>query len=434
MAAGFPIVFGGGRLWTPELLSTALWLDATDASTITLNGTTVSQWNDKSGNGRNATQSTAANQPTYVTGQNFLLYSEQFQQSAYAKTQSSVVANQDTAPDGTSTADKLLDTAVNFAHYLDQPVTVVSGTTYTFSAYIKAAERNFATVQLGGLAFANQGLSINLTTGQTQSKNSPVATSVAPAGNGWWRVSVSAAATGTSANPLLSVDNALGSQNYTGTGTSGIYIWGAQLNTGASPTTYQRTEAVAITLGALNNRPALTLDGTADFMDVDGTWAVGTDYSLYIVAARRAFQTFNLPVANYITSAANTGLLLGWASDSVWGSQYANDYAIQAPAFTVPVLTLMGFQHSGTAGKLLDWNGTFITAANTTPISASVSWSVGLFISNRYFNGDVCEIIGIRSFLNTFQRQQMEGYLAWKYGLEASLPATHPFRNAPPRV
>jgi hypothetical protein len=52
--------------WTPAALGAALalWLDASDASTITLNGSTVSQWNDKSGNSRNASQATAANQPT----------------------------------------------------------------------------------------------------------------------------------------------------------------------------------------------------------------------------------------------------------------------------------------------------------------------------------------------------------------------------------
>lgn len=55
------------KLWTPAKLGAdlALWLDADDASTITLNGSTVSQWDDKSGNGRHATQATAANQPTY---------------------------------------------------------------------------------------------------------------------------------------------------------------------------------------------------------------------------------------------------------------------------------------------------------------------------------------------------------------------------------
>jgi prepilin-type N-terminal cleavage/methylation domain-containing protein len=54
--------------WTPAQLgsSLALWLDAADSSTIMLNGSTVSQWNDKSGNARHVLQATAANQPSYV--------------------------------------------------------------------------------------------------------------------------------------------------------------------------------------------------------------------------------------------------------------------------------------------------------------------------------------------------------------------------------
>lgn len=59
-------LFGGTKLWTPRELTTALWLDADSPSSITLNGATVSQWNDLSGNGRHATQATAANQPTYT--------------------------------------------------------------------------------------------------------------------------------------------------------------------------------------------------------------------------------------------------------------------------------------------------------------------------------------------------------------------------------
>jgi hypothetical protein len=53
------------RLWTPSLITTALWLDAADASSVTTVSGNVSQWNDKSGNGRNAAQSTAGNRPAY---------------------------------------------------------------------------------------------------------------------------------------------------------------------------------------------------------------------------------------------------------------------------------------------------------------------------------------------------------------------------------
>lgn len=45
-----------------------LWLDATDATTITLNGSSVSEWRDKSGNAFHFSQATANNQPSY-TGQ-----------------------------------------------------------------------------------------------------------------------------------------------------------------------------------------------------------------------------------------------------------------------------------------------------------------------------------------------------------------------------
>ena len=50
-------------LWNPSMISTALWLDAADASTITLNGSNVSQWNDKSGNGRHFINNTSSSQP-----------------------------------------------------------------------------------------------------------------------------------------------------------------------------------------------------------------------------------------------------------------------------------------------------------------------------------------------------------------------------------
>ena len=44
-----------------------LWLDASDSSTVTLNGSNVSEWRDKSASGINYSQATAAYQPGYST-------------------------------------------------------------------------------------------------------------------------------------------------------------------------------------------------------------------------------------------------------------------------------------------------------------------------------------------------------------------------------
>ena len=56
-------------LWTPAKITTGLWLDAADSSTITLNGSSVSQWDDKSGNDRHATQGWATAQPELRTAE-----------------------------------------------------------------------------------------------------------------------------------------------------------------------------------------------------------------------------------------------------------------------------------------------------------------------------------------------------------------------------
>jgi len=61
---------GGGDLWTPAEITTDLWLDSSDLSTITIDGSNrVGQWNDKSGNNRNLIQSTNGNKPLLVSGE-----------------------------------------------------------------------------------------------------------------------------------------------------------------------------------------------------------------------------------------------------------------------------------------------------------------------------------------------------------------------------
>ena len=61
MASGFNPKSIAGLAW---------WLDAADTSTVTLNGSTVSAWGDKSGNARNVVQAIANNQPSYANSQN----------------------------------------------------------------------------------------------------------------------------------------------------------------------------------------------------------------------------------------------------------------------------------------------------------------------------------------------------------------------------
>jgi hypothetical protein len=47
---------------------------------------------------------------------------------------------------------------------------------------------------------------------------------------------------------------------------------------------------------------------------------------------------------------------------------------------------------------------------------------------------NISEMIWYSSNITNFQRQQVEGYLAWKWGLQANLPISHPFKNSVPTV
>jgi hypothetical protein len=70
---------------------------------------------------------------------------------------------------------------------------------------------------------------------------------------------------------------------------------------------------------------------------------------------------------------------------------------------------------------------------NKTGTTASFSGlRVGSSTGGQYWAGDVAEILIFSSALSTAQRQQVEGYLAWKWGLVSSLPGNHPYRLIKP--
>jgi hypothetical protein len=54
------------------------------------------------------------------------------------------------------------------------------------------------------------------------------------------------------------------------------------------------------------------------------------------------------------------------------------------------------------------------------------------FIYSRFQNGFINEILIYDLNISIAERQQIEGYLAWKWGFQARLPGNHPFKFFPP--
>jgi len=186
-------------------------------------------------------------QPYYsTTVKNLLGYSQEFDNAAWTKSNSTITANVTAAPDGSVTADKLVENTASSTHPAFQAASVVSGTRYTFSVYVKAGERSFCRVEASGAAMTAGAVNVNLTTGATSNDGSVVASSATLIGNGWYRIQVTSTAGSTgSGNFVVYPATALGGFNYTGDGTSGIYIWGAQFSDSASLDPYVYNPAAA---------------------------------------------------------------------------------------------------------------------------------------------------------------------------------------------
>lgn len=184
---------------------------------------------------------------------NYVLRSAELDNAAWdIKVASTIAANAITAPDGTVTADKLVEDTSNSIHAVGQQINGLTPlATYAYTAFFKAAERTIVEMRVFnnfGSASANYDLSVGTVYGGGVGGNMIyVSSSISPVSNGWYRCSLVFTDTN---NDTLFVPRAYlqsgGTNTYQGDGYSGLYMWGAQLEIGSLGTSYIATTSAAV--------------------------------------------------------------------------------------------------------------------------------------------------------------------------------------------
>ena len=333
---------------------------------------------------------------------NLVLYSEDYSQSVWTKSKATITSNSVVSPNGTLTADKLVeDTSIG--EHIVYDLLITSSGNFSHSIFAKAEERTKIRISSGSnlhkVDFDLSNGSIILEVGATGSIDSMA--------NGWYKLSISwneSSSVPQYAFVSLLDDNGLDS--YQGNGSSGLYIWGSQYEQSSYTSSYIPTQ------GSATTRVAETASGAGNsevFNDSEGVLFAniaaladdGTDRAITISDGTSSNRvTFYYGASSTLNYNIYSGGLVSFGSLTIpnisafskFSIKYkSNDFAFWVNGFEV---------HTGSSGN----SPTGLDRLNISTFNAS----------GAFFYGKTKEIGYYDTALTDLELETLTSYRTWE--------------------
>jgi hypothetical protein len=255
-----------------------------------------------------------------------------------------------------------------------------------------------------------------------------------------------------------SVDNPalyLALSSFNPTNITGLQLWldGLDpLNTGTKPsngaTVSTWTDKSTSSFNATTRTGTITYNATTNGLVFNGSSAYN------ITGLTASSLTESVFVVLSFSNVTQTGTILGASNNG--GRQFRIVYNSGSPtALSVQTIkqgisnTLVSNTTSQANTKIMVefvcsstllthyLNGSSVgSVSNPTSYDGSLTSVLGVSgsSSSEILTGTIHEVIRYNVSLSTTDRQKAEGYLAWNWGIQGSLPAGHPYKNSRPTI
>ena len=162
-----------------------------------------------------------------------------------------------------------------------------------------------------------------------------------------------------------------------------------------------------------------------------------TNYTIFFVS-NQASDSGPLYTNNTLTTiSGQSGFFPRYSNGNYYLVQSDSGWLSAVSPFSYGITYLYSIQYDSLNNINLWSNGS---------ISPTITGTAGSITRNKFLlgkrnmgftenmTGNIFEVVQYNSDLGQTSRQQVEGYLAWKWGLQANLPANHPYKSSTPDI